>query len=359
MTREMRALPRVLGACALAVTMSATGLVFGGDTSTAEHLFRQGLEAMKHNQFKEACDAFAGSNEADASPGTEINLALCNEKQGKLASAWGWYRTAAGLADERGQKERAELARSEAAKLEPKFHKLVLTVKVPAEGLVVTRNGAPVPNATLGSDVPIDPGDYTIEVSAKGKKSWKLLVHIPSGPGAKHVEVPALEDAPAEAKPVAPVGPAGPAPGADYAAPPTARDGSTQRLIGYVAGGAGIAAGIVAIIVEVLAVSEAKKKDSNASEAGKITPMPGSPTFTADTANRQSLLDSATSHHSAAKSDELVAVVTGIGAVVLIGVGATLLLTAPSAKASGSLSRPLVVPLLGRDNAGLGLVGTF
>src|SRR3954468_9573036 len=127
----MRSLQRVLGACVLAVSLTTAGLAFGGDTLTAESLFRQGLESMKRNQFKEACDAFAGSNEADPSPGTQINLALCNEKQGKIATAWSWYRTAAGLADQRNQKERADLARAEAVKLEPKLHKIVVTMKVP------------------------------------------------------------------------------------------------------------------------------------------------------------------------------------------------------------------------------------
>ena len=340
----------------LAVSMTATGLAFGGDTSTAEHLFRQGLESMKKTQFKEACEAFAGSNEADPSPGTEINLALCNEKQGKLATAWGWYRTAAGLADQRGQKERAELARAEAVKLEPKLHKLVVTVKPPAEGLVITRNGQLVPNASLGTDVPIDPGEYTIEVSARGKRSVKLPVHIAGVPRIERLDV-ALEDAPAEVKPVA--APIGPVTGPDYVPPEPGRGGSSQRTIGFVVGGAGIVAGIVAVVLELLAVKEQDKSQNATAAAAAIKPVPGSATYVGDLDNQNKQRDSATSHHNAAKTDEAIAIVTGVGAVVLIGVGVTLLLTAPSSRSSGGLSRPLVVPLVGRDNAGLGLVGSF
>ena len=124
-------------------------------------------------------------------PGTEINLALCNEKQSKVASAWGWYRTAAGLADQRNQKDRADLARGEATKLEPKLHKLVDL----REGLDRRPRGdaqrSAVPNAILGTDAPIDPGDYTIEVNAKGKKPWKQTVHIAAGPGIDRLDVPA------------------------------------------------------------------------------------------------------------------------------------------------------------------------
>src|SRR4051812_6210737 len=115
----MRSLSRLLGTTALLVTLATTSLAFGGDTTTAETLFQQGQDAMKRNQFKEACDPFWGSKEADPSPGTQITLALGKERKGKIATAWVWYRTAAGLADQKGQKERAELARAEAAKLEP------------------------------------------------------------------------------------------------------------------------------------------------------------------------------------------------------------------------------------------------
>lgn len=335
--------------------MTSTSLAFGGDTSTAEHLFRQGLEAMKANKFKEACDAFAGSNEADPSPGTEINLALCSEKQGKLATAWGWYRTAAGLSEQRGQKERAELARAEAAKIEPKLHKLNVSVKPPLpEGLTVTRNGQAMPVATLGSDVPIDPGDYVIEVEAKGKTPWKQTVHVAAGPGVDKVDVPALVDAPADVKPVPP-----PGGGGDYAPPQPTRDGSTQRLIGYIAGGAGIAAAGAAVILEVIAVKEDDKSVSNTAEAAKINPVAGSGTFLTDTANKKSFSDSAASQKRAANRNETGAIISGIGAVVLIGAGITLILTAPSAKSSAAVSKPLLFPIVGRDSAGLGLVGTF
>jgi len=351
----MRSLHRVFGACVLAVTLTSAGAAFAGDTATAELLFRQGLEAMKASKFKEACDAFAGSNEAERSVGTEINLGLCSEKQGKLATAWGMYRSAAGLADLQGQRERGDLARAEAAKLEPKLHKLHVTVKPPQpEGFRMIRNGQTVPNATLGTDVPLDPGDYVIEVEAKGKTPWKQSVKIVPGPGTDRLEIPQLVDAPGETKAAPPPGGSG-----DYAAPQPTRDGSTQRTVGYIAGGAGIVAAAVAVILEVVAVKESDKSDSNAAAAGQINPVAGTPNFDADTQNKKSLSDAASSQHRAAKRDETGAIITGIGALVLIGGGVTLLLTAPSSKSSASVSRPLLFPIVARDSAGLGLAGTF
>jgi hypothetical protein len=351
----MRSLSRLVGASALALSITASGLAFGADTSTAEALFQQGLDAMKKNQFKEACEAFNGSNEADASPGTEINLALCNEKQGKLASAWGWYRTAAGLAELRNQKDRAELARTEAAKLEPKLHKLVISVKYPAEGLVVTRNSAAVPTAVLGAEVPIDPGDYLVEVSAKGKKPWKQTVHIAAGHGVDRVEVPALEDAPVEAKPAAGT------PGSDYSPPAGGgRDGTMQRNIGFVVGGAGIVAGIIAVGLEFFALRNDDKRKTAEGDAmtfGRAAEKAGK--VAAEDANVINQGQAAAGFKAAAKNDQLAAIVTGAGAIVLIGVGVTLVLTSPSSSKAADLRKPLLYPMLGQGTAGLGLAGSF
>jgi hypothetical protein len=344
----MRSFSRVLGAAALVVSMTTTGLSYAGDTSTAEYLFQQGLDAMKRNQFKEACDAFGGSNEADPSPGTQINLALCNEKQNKLASAWGWYRTAAGLADQRGQKERAELARAEATKLEPKLHKLTISVKFPAEGMTVTRNGAPVPTAVLGTDVPIDPGDYNIEVSAKRKKAWKQAVHIDAAPGVSRVEVPALEDGPPE-----PVGPGG-----DSKPVTGGNEGSTQRTVGFVLGGAGILALVTAGGIQIfnLAVTNRDYKDrSDQLDASRLN---GDCKNAPKGDNCMNLESAVQSKDDARKGNQLASLIVGAAGGAMLVAGIVLLVAAPSAK-TGSLSRPLVLPMVTRDTTGLGLSASF
>jgi hypothetical protein len=330
------------------MSLSVTSLAAAGDTLTAEALFKKGLEAMKLNQFKEACDAFEGSDEADASPGTEINLALCNEKQGKIATAWGWYRTAAGLADRRNQKDRADLARNEASKLEPKLHKLTITVKGPApEGLTVTRNGTSVPTAILGSDAPIDPGDYAIEVNAKNKKAWKGSVHIAAGPGTDRLDVPPLEDAPVA------VTPAGGAPaGGDYHPPQTGNDGSTQRTVGLIVGGVGILALIGAGGLEIfnLAVTnnDYKTVSRQLDDCKRQTPTACAGIET-----------SVASKNDARHSNQTAAIVIAASGGALVITGIVLLATAPSSRTTGELLKPRVYPLLGNGTAGLGLSAAF
>lgn len=339
---------RVPALAALVFSLSVPGLAFAGDTSTAENLFEEGMAALKREDYKAACEAFFGSNEADASPGTEINLALCNEKQGKFATAWGWYRTAAGLADQRGQRERAERARSEASRLEPLLPKLRITTKDAASTLTILRDGSAVPAATIGKDVPVDPGSHAIEVSAKGKKTWKGSVDIATGARVTPFEVPKLEDEPEEK-----VAPANVVVGGDYR-PADSGGSNTQRNVGFILGGAGIVAGAVAIGLELLALREDDKRKEQDGQLAQMTGVSDSDP------NKKAIIDSRDSHKSAANSNQLVAIVSGAGGIVLIGVGVTLVLTAHgSSKTTGQANKPMVVPILGNGTAGLGFHTSF
>jgi len=346
---------RALAAVSLAVALTGSTTAFAGDTSTAEHLFEEGQKAMAKKDYAAACEAYAGSNEADPSPGTQINLALCSEKQGKLATAWGWYRTAAGLADQRGQKERADLARAEAAKLEPKLSKLVIRVKAPAEGLAIVRDGTAVPAAIVGKEVPVDPGEHAIEVTAKGKKAWKTKVAIAAAPGVTPVDVPALEDAPEDK-----AGPAAGPVGGDYRPPAGGSETSTQKTIGFVVGGAGIVALAVAggfLIVNVAATKPAlqdTREESNTAGCGT-----DGESGTKPPAQCQSFKDSIQSRTDARDLNDAVTIGAGIGGAVLLTTGIVLVLTAPSGARSGSLQKPFVLPAVGRGQVGGGLGFTF
>ncbi len=335
-------------ACAAAVTIGATSsTAYAGDTSTAENLFAEGMKAMQREDYAAACAAFAGSDQADPSPGTEINLALCNEKQGKLATAWGWYRTAAGLADQRGQHDRAERARGEAARIEPMVPKIRLTTKDAPSALKIVRDGTVVPSATIGIDTPIDAGSHVFEASSDGKKPWKGTVNVPAAPGSTTLDIPALEDAPTAA-------PVGPAPvNGNVTEPPSeapTSDGKTQRLIGYIVGGAGVVVAGSALAWQLVALSEDDKRAELDKQLANLR---------ADDPAREPLLTSRKSHADAAKTDQTIAIVSVVGGAALIGTGVVLVLTAPSGKKAASATRPLVYPMLGSGFAGAGLSTSF
>lgn len=334
-----------------ALALAAPNVAYAGDAALAEQLFSKGLAAMKSERWADACEAFAGSNQADPSPGTQINLGVCNEKQKKYATALTWFDAAARLADEQGREDRAKLARSEYARVEPKVHKLVVTTKSPVEGATISRNGETrVPAAVLvGKETPLDPGKYTFELAAKGKKPVSKEVAIPETAGKTTLDFPALEDAPAETSGAA-AGAAGgggnAVPGGEYRAPIVVNDGSGQRTVGIVVGGAGILALLAAGGVQILANNEQDKAQELADQA------PQQPTPQA----QQEYQSKSGTHHDAAKNDQLIAIITGAGGVVLLGVGAVLFFTAPHAPKSGKVR---VLPAVGPGYAGGSLGVSF
>lgn len=335
-------------ALAFACVTIAPSVALAGDEAAAETFFQEGLAAMKRNDYPVACEAFAQSNKADPSPGTQINLAVCFEKQKKWASAWTWYRSAVGLAQQRGQAEREKLAEDAAARLKPQIHYIVVSVKEPLTDLVVKRDGVEVTIALAGKEVPlpIDPGEHTIEVSARGKKPWSKVIQVADSASTDRIEVPKLEDAPIEDK-------SGPATGGAHTEyrPPVivTNDGSGQRTVGIVVAGTGVLAGLAAAGVFVLAKGEESDRD-------KFRTQASDPSTTPDQAIQ--LNKSADSHGKAAENNQLISLILAGSGVVLVGVGAVLYFTAPKSSEK-PVAKTRLLPVAGPGFAGLGLGGTF
>lgn len=330
-------LVRIAARAAIVLSLLLSPSFAFADEAAAETLFQEGLSAMKRGDFIVACEAFSSSNKADPSPGTQINLALCFEKQKKWASAWTWYRSAVGLAQQRNQKEREQLADESATRLKSQLHYVIVAISEPLDGVVVRRDGAEVTVALAGKEVPlpIDPGEHTLEVTASGRKPWTHKFQVADNNQTDRINVPKLE---VEQK-------AGETPGGEYHPPVVVTsDGSGQRTVGIVVGAAGLLAGLAGVGTFILAKSEESKRQDARDQAAA----------TADEANRKLLDDAAKSHQSAAENDQLIAIILGASSAVLIGVGAVLYFTAPKKSATAR-----VVPLLGPSFGGAGLTGTF
>ena len=86
------------GVCFILLTMlSSRPAAADAATVTAEALFRQGRDAMQRQDYETACARFAESNRLDVAAGTLMNLATCEEKLGRVATAWQHWREAIDL----------------------------------------------------------------------------------------------------------------------------------------------------------------------------------------------------------------------------------------------------------------------
>src|ERR1700678_1883103 len=84
----------------------------------AEARFREGSAAFDAGRTDEACESFARSLKLYPKLSTLLNLALCQESQGKTASAWRGFVEAAAWANDAAQRDRRDFANQHALKLE-------------------------------------------------------------------------------------------------------------------------------------------------------------------------------------------------------------------------------------------------
>jgi hypothetical protein len=302
----------------------------------AEAAFRQAKDMLAKGDTAAACMAFKQSQALDPQFGTQYNLALCYEKWGKLASAWGELTELA--ARDSNTARRADADRRARA-LEPRLMRLLIVVKDRVPGLTVTRDGSDV-TALVGVDTPVDPGMSRIGASAPGYKPWGKDVTIGGEGSMITVEVTPLEKAP-----VAPLPPVddGRIPAGEQPSPPPAppaHSGKSRRTLGLVIGGAGVVALAAGGLFGMQASSSFDDAESEC--RGPVTDCRGD-------------LTQAKDHVDSARTQALLSNLgVGLGAAAVLG-GAILYLTAPRDEAS----RPMVAPLLGGDRAGLAVTGRF
>jgi len=153
----------------------------------ATELFKEGRDLMKAGHYVEACSKFAQSQDMDPQLGTLFNLAQCDEKIGKLATALALYREV--VAKDSNAKRKAMAAEFQ-SKLEPKVPKLVVQVAKPPASLVVTLDG-PTGAKPIDANLPIeiDLGEYTVIARADGFRELSTKIQIDTEGETKTVPI--------------------------------------------------------------------------------------------------------------------------------------------------------------------------
>lgn len=177
------------------------------DESEGERLFREGRALMLQERFDEACPKLEESQRLEPHGGTLLNVAACHERQGRIATAWAEFQDALTTARTEGQAARVKLAEQRIAALDPRVPWLVIRVapEAEAQGVRVTVDGAEIVRAAWGKDMPIDPGDHLLVVTAKGRVEHRSTIALREG-GKQTIEVKGLAElpAPAHAEPAEP-----------------------------------------------------------------------------------------------------------------------------------------------------------
>jgi hypothetical protein len=299
----------IVAATAASATTAARADPTPANRTLAQSLFEQARKLMAAKDFSAACPKLAQSEALDPSPGTLLNLAVCHEQSGRLATAWSEFNDAAASARAAREDARVSFATTRVRAIEPRLAHVTIVLHGPAEGVTATLDRAAVGNAAFSTPVPIDTGNHALAVAVDGKQVWETTLDVPSDGASVTVEVPS------QVLVRAPTPTASPAPVATTTGP---LEPPAPRWPAYVAlgvGGAGLVAGTIFGVIALGA-------------KGSLDDYAGCPS--ACPAAQRSRVDSL-------HTDELLADVgLGVG-VVGAAVGAFLLLRSTSVSASTSV----------------------
>jgi hypothetical protein len=162
-------------------------------------LFQEGRALLEAGNAAEACSKFEESYKLEAAAaGTMLNLGLCNEQLGKLATALKWFRRAQNRAAENNLTETEATAREKSAAVAARVATVKIEVSAPA-GRTVTLDGVKVDEVELGR-IELDAGHYVLELVAPGAPSVRREIDVVDGKATTIPLATALPPPPVEKK---------------------------------------------------------------------------------------------------------------------------------------------------------------
>ena len=146
------------------------------DKAAAEALYQLAQQLMTAGDYGSACPKLEASNSLDPGVGTLLLLGDCQEKLGKLASAWAAFREAAQLASSRNDTERARVAEVRAAALKPRLVHVVYKVAAGDDvpGFELRQSGALISKGSWGVPLPLESGP--VRARSQRAQSRKLAL---------------------------------------------------------------------------------------------------------------------------------------------------------------------------------------
>jgi hypothetical protein len=299
-------------------SISSRATAAGEDRAMALELFAQGRALFKSGNYAAALEQFEAAAKEMRTFGILFNIAECQEKLGRTASAWATWREARSVAVEGGHADDEDTAAARQRALESVLSRLTIVAPpdVDLPGLEVRRDDALIPREAWGMAIPVDPGLHVVVERAPGRKTRRLEVSLQDHAGKRTLTLLPLEP---EVAPSSPVAADRAASRPLFASQVSSNAGSGQRVAGWVLGGLGVAA--VGAGIAVALVGQGQHNDAVATDLAGNVPQ-------------------AQNMESDANTTKAIGYVTIGGGAAFVVTGLVLVLTspAPAASASGSVS---------------------
>lgn len=176
-------MPRAALASFIVLLLPASAaLAEGQDAAAASALFDEGKAALDRGAYDDACPKLAESYRLDPAPGALFFAADCEEKRGRLATAWAKFRELDDTMapdDGRRQEVKARLAA-----LDPRVPRVTVSLSKESgelDGASIQRDGVELKAATFGTAVPTDPGSHVFTLHVPGRAATSKTVDVAEG----------------------------------------------------------------------------------------------------------------------------------------------------------------------------------
>jgi hypothetical protein len=231
---------RILASLLSIALASASVPALAEDKAMSVKLFDDAKKLMDAGNFAEACPKLEASRQMDpAADGVVLRLAACYQSLGKWAKAWGLYKESLVRAQKAKRQDRIDASKKGIAETEPKMSYVIVRVSGDGQvpGLEIKWDDKPLDTGAWGSAFPVDPGEHTVAASAPGYKRWDAKLSISVTSESRTIEVPKLEIVPAPAPAVTSAPPSSIAP---PVAPLPSGDAKSTNTVAYLAIGSGV-----------------------------------------------------------------------------------------------------------------------
>lgn len=172
----------ILWLFAAMVIMAGTSMVLAAENRSpeADKLFRKGREEWNKGHTKEALEFFKQSEALEHSSLTQLDIAACEARLGRVFSALQIYRAL--LASNTPDRKHVALIKRNIAKLTPRVAKLHLRLPaIEPKGLNIKIDGQEVTSSDSRGDIEIDPGLHSLVVSAPGHQEVRRVIALREG----------------------------------------------------------------------------------------------------------------------------------------------------------------------------------
>jgi hypothetical protein len=248
-----------LVAIALLATTALSPAALGqaAPSEKAEALFAEGREALAKGDYEVACSKLAESFTLSGAVGPLLNLADCEEKRGRLATALDrWKQGAARLAS-KPDDSRNELAKERITVLERRVPRLSIKLAGDApQGTTVSLDGD-----ELGSlktpPIPLNPGEHRLVAAAPGYEPRAFAVTLAPGDEKELIVSPGASIPIKRPK------------------APSSSGGGAQRTAGFIVGGLGVGGLIAGGVTGALMLSKKATVDARCDPMTKICDQEG------------------------------------------------------------------------------------